>query len=53
MSRTYWCWKKGTSWKDGVRYTVDKPSDAVKQFCDAWNLADDEVECQLHSELIK
>lgn len=53
MARVYWCWKKGTIYKDGARFTTASAIEAIKAFCSAWNLTEDEVECELQSELLK
>lgn len=49
----YWCWKKGTTYKDGARFLAETKTQAIQRFCSAWNLTEEEVNCELQSELIK
>lgn len=42
----YWCWKKGTQRNDGARFKATSRADAIAQFCAAWNLEEDEVNCE-------
>lgn len=53
MTRVYWCWKKGTKHTDGVRFTTETKDQAIILFCSAWGLDEDEVNCELQSELLK